>query len=502
MSLTELRSMSSSHVSGAGRRVAIGAATAPDGARWRMLVAIAVAAAAGLAVVVGTVSLNGDGVWHLVWGRALADGTLDSFATGPTPHPSLLVMGAAASVLGDGAGYVATYVLFGPLAFGVLAAAVFDVATRLSSRRAGIAAVAIVATSGSVVAFAGAARYDVAFAALVMTAVALELARPRRGLAPLLCLAGAGLVRPEGWILAVLYWLWVAPTLPWPGRLRAACIAVAAPCLWALMDLAVTGDPLHSLHVTDDASAALYGRYTSWENLEAAGRALVSYLGAVPLLLTVPAAFVLLRDRLRSAWPLLAALAVTLGLFLLMVFQGMASSERYLLLPVCALAVLAAIAVDGGGRRTRGRIAAGVLLAALLVAHVVSRAEIYGDVARASAVADGWFDNARALIRLPATERALRECPTVALAGSKMRPWFALHSHRAPAAFLVDGKGRTQADVFVAPANRAVADALLTRARFDDDASFRIPPGLRRGPGNADWVLYVSPASACARGLL
>ena len=78
--------------------------------------------------------VNGDGVWHLIWGRALADGTLESFATGPTPHPSLLVLGAATSLLGDEASYVVTYVLFGPLAFGVLVAAVFEVARRLSSQ--------------------------------------------------------------------------------------------------------------------------------------------------------------------------------------------------------------------------------------------------------------------------------------------------------------------------------------------------------------------------------
>jgi hypothetical protein len=268
------------------------------------------------------------------------------------------------------------------------------------------------------------------------------------------------------------------------------------------MDLAVTGDPLYSLHVTGDASATLYGRYTTGENLRASATALVTYLGAVPLLALLPGAVVLLRDRRTGAWPLLAALAVTLALFLLMLLQGMASSERYLLLPACALAVFAAVALDGGGRRTRGRVLIGVLLAACLAAQVASRTEIYSDVARASAAADKWFGSAGELVRQPEVEHALRECPAVALAGSRMRPWFALHSERPPAEFLADGHGPARPDVFVAPANREVADAMLKRARFDDDASFQIPPGLRRGPGNTDWALYVAPASACARGLL
>ena len=163
-----------------------------SGSSWWALIAIAVLAACGLAVTADTVIVNGDSLWHLVWGRALAGGTLETFATGPTPHPSLLALGAATSVFGDDASYTITYVLFGPLAFGVLIAAVFDVAQRLSSRWAAVLAVLIVGTSAGVVSYAAAARYDIAFAALVMAAVALETARPRRCVGPLVCLSRRG----------------------------------------------------------------------------------------------------------------------------------------------------------------------------------------------------------------------------------------------------------------------------------------------------------------------
>jgi hypothetical protein len=46
-----------------------------------------------------------------------------------------------------------------------------------------------------------------------------------------------------------------------------------------------------------------------------------------------------------------------------------------------------------------------------------------------------------------------------------------------------------------------VTEMALTRPRFDDDASFRVPPGLEPGPRNADWILYVAPGSACAARL-
>lgn len=505
MSLIELRSSDRvlAPVAGAAPSAAAVGRRAPGdgGTPWSTLAAIAVLAAAALAAAVGVVVVNGDGVWHLVWGRALADGTLDSFATGPTPHPSLLLLGAAASPLGDEGGYLVTYVLFGPLAFGLLAAAVFEVARRLSSRWAGAVAVLILATSTGVVSIAGAARYDVAFAALVMSAVALEMARPRRGVAPLACLAVAGLVRPEAWAVAGVYLLWAAPALSWPARARAALLAAAAPALWMAMDALVTGDPLYSLHVTDRASAALYGQFSPGENLHVAWHDLVWYLGALPLLLLAPAALLLLRDRPRGALPPLAVLAVTLGVFLFLLSQGMASSERYLLVPACVLAILAAMAVDGGGRRTPLRVIAGVCLALVLSLHVASRSDVYGGVADDSAVAQARYESAQALVGMPGVRDALQDCPSVSLAAQKTRPWFAYYSGRAPEAFVIDGAGRTRPDLYVAPANPAVAKAMLTRPRFDTDASFRVPRGLAPGLRNADWVLYVSRESACTRGL-
>jgi hypothetical protein len=506
MSLFELRPALPALTSRANRGTASATAVhhqqpSRGGTPWWTLLAIAFLAAVGLAAVVGTVVVNGDAVWHLIWGRALVEGGLASFATGPTPHPALLVLGATTSLLGDKASYLVTYVLFGPLAFGALIAAVFEVARRLSSAWAAAGAVLILATSYSVISIAGAARYDVAFAALVMTAVALETARPRRGVAPLVCLAVAGLVRPEAWVLAGVYWLWLMPPLSWSARVRTAALVVVAPALWVLMDMLVTGDPLYSLHHTDQGSEVLYGQYSAGENLQAAGRDLVRHLGPFPVLLLAPPEVLLVHDRPRAALPLLGALVVPLGVFLILLSQGLASSERYLLVPVCALAILAAMAVDGGGRRTRLRVIGGVFLAVLLSLQVASRSEVYDTVASRSTLAHERYESARALVGTPGVREALRRCPSVSLPTGKMRHYFAFYSGRPPEAFVSDGKGRTRPDLYIAPGNPAVAKMALTRPRFDDDASFHVPLGLRRGPRNADWVLYMSPHSACTSGL-
>jgi hypothetical protein len=282
---------------------------------------------------------------------------------------------------------------------------------------------------------------------------------------------------------------------------RATALVAAAPALWVLMDVLVTGDPLYSLHVTDSASEEFYGQYSAWENLEAAGRNMLWYLGVFPLLAIGPAAVLLVRDRSRAALAPLGALGLTLAVFLLLLSQGIASSERYLFVPVCVLTILAATAVDGGGRRTPRRVLVGVFLAVFLCVHVASRTDVYGTTAKDAAVLHGLDDSSRALVGMPGVREALRNCPAVSLPTGLMRHWFAFYGGRAPESFISDGTGRVHPDLYVAPGNPAVVKLVLTRPRFDDDASYRVPPGLRRGPRNADWMLYVSGTSACTRGL-
>jgi hypothetical protein len=505
MSLYELRSDAATIAPrpAAPRAVPAGAERAAGGGTpWRTLVIVGVLAALGLVLVDGVAIVNGDGVWHLIWGRELVEGTLSSFNTGPTPHPSLLAVAAATSLLGDDASYLITFALFGPIAFGLLAAATYEVARRLSSPVAGVIAVVLIATSSGVVSVASSARYDIVFGALVLTAVALEMDRPRRGVAPLACLAAAGLVRPEAWVLAGAYWLWLAPPLSWPQRLRLAALAAAGPVLWSLMDTAVMGDPLYSLHATEQGSDVLYRQFTPSENLEVAARNLIWYLGALPLVLVPPALVLLRRDHSRVALPLLAVAAITLAIFLLLIAQGLASSERYLLVPVCIFAILAATAVDGAGVRTRHRVMLGVPLAVLLVLQVVGQRDIYGTLGDRAETVVRWSDNARALVAEPGVRTALLRCDSVALPSGSMRHFFSFHSGRPPETFTSDGRGHTDPDIYIAPANPQTAESVLTRTRFDADASFRMPPGLQRGPANRDWALYAAPDSACARGLL
>src|SRR5205085_10790849 len=87
---------------------------------------------------------------------------------------------------------------------------------------------------------------------VIVGAVLLEAKRARRGVPALLLLALAGLMRPEAWVLAGLYTLYLSRGATGRERLTYAGLTALAPVLWVLADWAVTGDPLHSLHGTAD----------------------------------------------------------------------------------------------------------------------------------------------------------------------------------------------------------------------------------------------------------
>ena len=70
-------------------------------------------------------------------------------------------------------------------------------------------------------------------------------------------LALAGLLRPEAWLLGLAWLAYAGRGQPRAQVLRWAALSLAAPLIWALWDLAVTGDPLWSLHGTRELAEQL-----------------------------------------------------------------------------------------------------------------------------------------------------------------------------------------------------------------------------------------------------
>jgi hypothetical protein len=195
----------------------------------------------------------------------------------------------------------------------------------------------------------------------------LEGTRLRRGTPVFLLLAAAGLLRPEGWFLAALYWLWMAWRASWPERVRYAALAAIGPVGWCGLDAIVTGDPLFSLHYTS-ASAEDLGRSLPLSQLPSQLPGFFEDLVKLPVLvaalLGIALGAVISPRRIVMPAVLVAA---GLGTFILLAAAGASVIERYLTVPALALMVFAAVALGGFTMLEKGRLRTGWMAAAALV---------------------------------------------------------------------------------------------------------------------------------------
>jgi hypothetical protein len=222
---------------------------------------------------------------------------------------------------------------------------------------------------------------DVPYMALVIWAAVLEAARPRRGLPVFALLAAAGLLRPEAWILSGLYFLWMSRRASWGERARYAALAAIAPLAWAAVDLAVTGDPLFSLHYTSSSAEDL-GRQRTLGEIPSALPDFFSSLVKLPVLLGALGGlvFALLAAPRRAAMPLVLLLS-GIGTFVLIGIAGLSVIERYLIVAALAVLVFAAVAVGGFTMLRPGRLrttwaTVAALLVALGIVFTVTRVDV------------------------------------------------------------------------------------------------------------------------------
>ncbi|MDP1846820.1 MAG: hypothetical protein Q8K79_03425 [Solirubrobacteraceae bacterium] len=325
-----------------------------------------------------------DAYHHLVWGRDLTGGTSPGFEDpfAPTQHPLYLALAALLSLFGEAADRL--LVLVTVLSLVALVAGAFALGRALFGTASAYLGAFFVGSSFAFALYAVRAFVDVPFLALVVWAAVLEVRRPRRGLATMALLAAAGLLRPEAWVLAGLYWLWCLPGSSTRVRAGLLALGAAAPLLWCLVDLAVTGDPLFSLTNT----AALSESLDRERGLAAVPTTFVTFLADLarpPVALAGVIGLGLALHRFgprRLAIPL-ALLGAGVLTFVAIGVAGLSLIPRYLTVPAVALCVLGGYAVMGfttaepGPARTRWRGAAAGALAVGVV-FVVVKAGSFG----------------------------------------------------------------------------------------------------------------------------
>src|SRR3954467_14158855 len=193
---------------------------------------------------------NYDSYYQLLWGQDIAHGRLPDYAVfrSPTPHPLSELVGLMLSRFGLAADRL--MVLITLVAWVGLLWAIYRFTKHLLGTLVAAVAVLVMLTRTDLEFFALRAVVDIWFLFFIFAAAAMEVRTPRRGMPVMLLLALAGLLRPEAWVLAGIYVLWLFPKKGFRGIWPYVLLAAAPVVSWLAWDWIVTGKPLYSLTST------------------------------------------------------------------------------------------------------------------------------------------------------------------------------------------------------------------------------------------------------------
>jgi hypothetical protein len=295
-----------------------------------------------------------DSQYGLLWADDLLHGETPGFDDyrAPTSHPLLLPVGLLLAPFGaDTAGRLFVGLVL--LSLVALIAAMYRLGTQAAGLLGGLAAAALLASRLDFGFLAAIGFVDVPYCAFVAWAAAIALERPQRDFRVMVLLALAGLLRPEAWLLAAAYALWAGRRRAIGERLKLLTAAAVAPAVWAALDLAVTGDPLFSLHHTD-ALAAELGRERPLLEIPTTGLSLLIEIVKLPVLaMGLVGAVLAALHKARALAPAGALVCLTCFSYLVIASGGLAVVYRYLLVAGLGIVLFAAYALTGWTRLPR-----------------------------------------------------------------------------------------------------------------------------------------------------
>jgi MFS family permease len=460
--------------------------------------ALTVLVAVGLRLAYGPGHLGYDAVWSLEWAREALHGSQPSFEAflAPTPHPLANAVSLLLAPLRGGAFAVAMALSW--LSFAALGVLVFLLGRRQFSVWVGLAAAIVVVTRELLIRETQQAVLDLPFLALVTGALLAEVSRPReRTLVPVLLLL-AGLLRPEAWLLGLAWLAYAARGHPRAQVLRWAALVAAAPLLWAVWDLAVTGDPLWSLHGTQDLAEQLKRP----RDPAAAFSAVPSYLR---LALGTPyvwlglagAAAGLLGFYERSLLPATLAAAGILG-FLALGIAHLPLLIRYLLVPAvmlclfCGLLAFGWTALPRGDPAWRAWLAAGVLSLAVAAAFVPRQADIIESVRGAAAITSVVQDDLHSIADMRAVRAAVARCGDLYVPDGRPRALLSYWLGRSPDSIKLSPDWTSRQaprGVVVAYADADSAGPFSLISPAPPTGSSALPAGGHHVARNASWLV-------------
>ena len=446
--------------------------------------------------------LNYDARYAILWSRDAWTGHLPGYEAdfAPTPKPLQSLVGSIGLPFGDAADDVMTWIVL--LSLGVLAYLVFLLGARLFGNPwVGVVAALVVVTRPVILRDTLLAYQDIPFAALIVGAVLLEARTPRRGVPVLAVLAVAGLLRPEAWVLAGLYWLYLWPVSAPRRRVALAALVAGAPVLWALSDLIVTGDPLHSLHGTAEL-AETNERRRSITQVPRWGAQYVGYTLREPLILGVPLGLLfawLYRRRDRSTILPLAVAAAMLAVFAIGPIFGLPLIGRYVRTPAILLTLFYGLAVVGwtmlprGSRERRLWMAAGAFaVLASLVFIPVKHANMIEGLDRRFEQDGRLYADLEEAGNAPELRRAFEACGGLSTAEHRPIPYIRWFLDGDPGSVgTIRDRASPLSELLLIP--RDVPNVRrFYRANYPRRTARR-PPGWRTLYANRSWKVYASP---------
>jgi hypothetical protein len=372
-----------------------------------------------------------DSFYALLWGRDLLHGHLPDLKVyrGPTEHPLAIAFGVICSIFGQGG---ARLMVLGSIgSFVALVAGIYRVGRLCFGPVVGMFAALLMLSRFFDENLAAQGYLDISYVALVVWALALEVAKPRRGGVVFVLLAAAGLLRPDAWVLSGCYWLWCV----WPRvggienrkALQYLGLALIAPIVWFGFDAIVTGNPLYSLNSTAGLAQELE-RTQGFTSVLTSTWTYAVRIDKLPVLLGAIAGGGL------ACWLMPRRSAAVLTVLVLQVFVFVAEGavgasviDRYLMGASAVALLFCAVAVGGwsllqAGSKLRRVWMAGAAALVLFGTYSAATTLSLASLQNTLAYHEDFHKGLAVALAAPAVKAELKRCPLLSLPNNKLIP--------------------------------------------------------------------------------
>jgi hypothetical protein len=263
--------------------------------------------------------------------------------------------------------------------------------------------------------------------------------------------------------------------------------------LWAVFDLAITGDPLFSLHGTQDLAADLNRPRHLHTALATAPKYLKFILSEAVMWGGIAGALAGLYALYERSLLPAALTALGLASFVLLGPFGLPLLVRYLLVPATMLALFCAVGVFGWMNLRPNATArhawalASIALAGVLVVSIPDDSDRIRSVERWTDLRRDIQSDLHDVATAPAAEAFFRRCGRRAyVPNHRVVPLLAYWLDERPTSFSFGGV--TDRGLVLTPRTAAVAASLILTAH-EPRPSLEPPGGFRMIRANGSWVL-------------